>query len=312
MPDYHRAMRTTLIAIAFVLACGPSATPPPTVAIPVPDGHVRFIVGGDSRDDASRVLPWAFREAKARGASAFIFLGDMELTPSFDAHFRAELDGLGGIPFYPALGNHEVKLLGAFGLGQASAEKKFREHFLGTKYTPIRSALADRVVYSVNLPGHVHFVALDNVTQGGFGKDQLAWLEKDLDDARGDPEVRHIFVGMHKPLAHNGVSSHGMDEDGRVGEDDSAAALAMFQHARVELVLASHVHQFIRFNQGGIASYITGGLGAPLNRAGPDHAFHHFLVVDVAGDRVDVDVVRFDGKQTFEPDNIAPGTDPGD
>ena len=272
----------------------------------MPEGHVRIVVGGDSRDDSAHVLPWAFREAKARGASAFLFLGDMELTPSFDAHFRRELDELQGVPFYPTLGNHEVKLIGAFSLGQAAAEKKFRENFLGTKYTPVKSALADRVVYSVNLPGHVHFVALDNVTQAGFGKDQLAWLEKDLDDARGDPDVRHVFVGMHKPLAHNGASAHGMDEDGKIGEDDSAAALAMFQRARVELILASHVHQFIRFEQGGIRSYITGGLGAPLNRAGPDHAFHHFLVVDVAGDRVDVEVVRFDGKPSLEPDNVSP------
>lgn len=303
--------RVALVAL-FVIACGPSAKAPPTVPVPIADGHVRFIVGGDSRDDAAHVLPWAFHEAKARSASAFIFLGDMELTPSFDAHFRAELDELGGVPFYPALGNHEVKLLGAFGLGQKHAEKKFREHFLGTKYTPVRSSLPDKVVYSVNLPGHVHFVALDNVSQPGFGQDQLAWLQKDLDDARGDPEVRHVFVGMHKPLAHNGASTHGMDEDGALGEADSAAALAMFESAHVELILASHVHQFIRFNQGGIRSYITGGLGAPLNRAGPEHAFHHFLVVDVVGDRVDVEVVRFDGKPSLEPDNVAEGSDPGD
>ncbi len=298
------------LAFSFV-ACGSTVKPPPTVSVPVPEGHVRYVVGGDSRDDAAHVLPWAFHEAKARGAVAFFFLGDMELTPSFDAHFRGELDQLEGIPFYPALGNHEVKLIGAFSLGQAAAEKKFRENFLGTKYTPVRSALAERVVYSVNLPGHVHFVALDNVTQAGFGKDQLAWLDKDLSDARGDPEVRHIFVGMHKPLAHNGVSAHGMDEDGGVGETESAAALAMFESAHVELILASHVHQFIRFNQGGIRSYITGGLGAPLNRAGPDHAFHHFLVIDVAGDRVDVEVVRFDGKPSLEPDNVS-ASDPGD
>jgi hypothetical protein len=31
----------------------------------------------------------------------------------------------------------------------------------------------------------------------------------------------------------------------------------MFKEAHVELILASHVHQFIRFYQGGIRSYIT-------------------------------------------------------
>jgi 3',5'-cyclic AMP phosphodiesterase CpdA len=276
------------------------------VDVPVPAGHVRLIVGGDSRDDSAHVLPWAFREAKARGASAFLFLGDMELTPSFDAHFRRELEGLAkGVGFFPVLGNHEVRLIGAIPIGVEDAQKNFKKNFLENNPQKLKSVLAHKIVYSVNLPGRVHFIALDNVSQAGFGDDQLDWLEKDLTAARGDPEVRHIFVGMHKPLAHNGVSPHGMDEDGDRGEKESQSALAMFEMARVELILASHVHQFIRFSQGGIRSYITGGLGAPLNNAGPEHAFHHFLVIDVAGDAVDVSVVRFDGQPSLAPDNVA-------
>jgi hypothetical protein len=305
-------MRLRALLALTLLACGGAQPkPPPTVSVPVPAGHVRIIVGGDSRDDAAHVLPWAFREAKARGASAFLFLGDMELTPSFDAHFRRELDDLAGVAFFPVLGNHEVRLLGAINVGGHAAQKSFRKHFLDNARTPVRSSLPDKITYSVNLPGRVHFVALDNVSQKGFGEDQLAWLERDLEEARSDPNVRHVFVGMHKPLAHNGVSTHGMDEDGDRGERDSQKALELFGHARVELILASHVHEFARFNQGGIRSYITGGLGAPLVHASAEHAFHHFLVVDVAGDAVDVDVVRFDGTPSITPDNVA-GDDPGD
>ncbi|HEY1960018.1 MAG TPA: metallophosphoesterase [Polyangiaceae bacterium] len=298
--------------LALVTACvGASGEhPPPTVAMAVPEGHVRIIVGGDSRQDASHVLPWAFREAKARGASAFVFLGDMELTPSFDGHFREELGGLTGIPFYPVLGNHEVKMFGFFDLGHDAAEKSFRSHFLGTPESPIESSLDGKVVYSVDLPGRIHFVALDNVSQKGFGKDQLAWLAADLDRARSDPNVRHIFVGMHKPLAHNGVTDHCMEEDGDAAAAESDAALQLFEHARVELIVASHLHQFARYYQGGIRSYITGGLGAPLVASAGERAFHHFLVVDVAGDAVSVDVVRFDGKENVATDDVA--DDPGD
>src|SRR4051794_9933845 len=104
-------MRTLAVAL-LVVSCGASDKPPNTVSVPLRDGHVRIIVGGDSRDDSAHVLPWAFAEAKARNASAFLFLGDMELTPSFDAHFRRELDGLAkGVAFFPVLGNHEVRLL---------------------------------------------------------------------------------------------------------------------------------------------------------------------------------------------------------
>ncbi len=303
---------TAIFALACAAACasGRSEHAPPTVAMLVPAGHTRFVVGGDSRQDAAHVLPWAFREAKARGASAFLFLGDMELTPSFDAHFRSELGELGGVPFYPVLGNHEVQLFGFFDLGHDAAERSFRAHFLGNEQTPIESSLPGKIVYSVNLPGHVHFVALDNVSQKGFGKDQLAWLAADLDRARSDPNVRHVFVGMHKPLAHNGYTTHGMEEDGDAAAAESDAALQLFEHARVELILASHLHAFARFYQAGIRSYITGGLGAPLVKSAGDRAFHHFLVVDVAGDAVTVDVVPFDGKPALASDDVA--DDPGD
>jgi hypothetical protein len=297
----------------FALACvlfacgGASEKPPKTVDVALREGHVRLIVGGDSRDDSAHVLPWAFAEAKARNAAAFLFLGDMELTPSFDAHFRRELDGLAkNVGFYPVIGNHEVRLLGAFDFGGIhSAQKRFKKNFLDNNPQKLESALPHKIVYSVNLPGRVHFIALDNVSQSGFGDDQLDWLEKDLTQARSDPQVRHIFVGMHKPLAHNGVSQHGMDEDGPRGEVESQSALEMFKMARVELILASHVHEFARFSQGGIRSYITGGLGAPLVHASAEHAFHHFLVIDVAGDAVDVEVVRFDGKPSLAPDNVS-------
>ncbi len=300
--------------LGVATSCGGSAPPPrqPAATAPPPDGVVRFVVGGDSRDDGSHVLPWALNEAKARGASAFFFLGDMELTPSFDAHFRGELHALEPISFYPVLGNHEVKVLGILGIGQGHAEKEFRRHFLDTAQTPIKSALSDKIVYSANLPAGVHFIALDNVSQKGFGKDQLDWLATDLEQAKFDPQVRHIFVGMHKPLAHNHVSTHGMDGDGPGAIAESEAALALFEKARVDLILESHVHQYARYEQGGIRSYITGGLGAPLDHAGPEHAFHHLLVIDVRSTgAVDVDVVRFDGAQTFATDQVE-GDDPND
>jgi hypothetical protein len=54
-----------------------------------------------------------------------------------------------------------------------------------------------------------------------------------------------------------------------------------------------------RFDQAGIRSYITGGLGAPLTRSGPEHAFHHFLQLDVLPSGIGVQVVRFDGSPSI-------------
>jgi hypothetical protein len=280
-----------------LLACGePPPAPPVAKPVPVETRVVRLLAGGDSRDDSSHVLPWAFREAHARGAAAFLFLGDMELSPQLDRSFAQELSWLDPIPFYPVLGNHEIKQLGFLPIGRAAAERAFAAHFLGNARTPVRSSLPGRVVYSVDLPGGVHFVALDNVSQRGFGADQLAWLDADLTRARAEPATKHVIVGMHQPLAHNGAVTHCMEVDGAQAASESDAALAMIAKNRVDLVLASHVHQYSQFTQAGIPTYVTGGLGAPLTRAGPDKAFHHFLQLDVAEDGIHVRVVRFDGK----------------
>lgn len=294
-------IRRAFVCVAtFLLGC-PSA-PKPVVHEPVyvpPPASPRYIAGGDSRNDAKRVLPWAFQEAKTRHATAFLFLGDMELSPGLDGHFEKELRILDPVPFYPVLGNHEVRLFGFIKSGTLQNEQEFRKHFLDTPRTPVKSSIEHKVVYSVNLPGGVHFVALDNVSQKGFGDAQLAWLAADLEAARVDSSVQHVIVGMHKPLAHNGISTHGMDRDGAHAIADSEAAATLFAENHVSLILASHVHGYASYTLDGIPAYVTGGLGAPLsNKIGPKGAFHHFLQIDVGPDGLQVAVVPFEGGLT--------------
>src|SRR5882762_8871326 len=67
-------------------------------------GVIRLAIGGDSRNDDSQVLPWAFKEAKMRAAKAFFFLGDLEITRSLDMRIAPKLADLGAVPFYPLMG----------------------------------------------------------------------------------------------------------------------------------------------------------------------------------------------------------------
>jgi hypothetical protein len=269
-----------------------------------PQGTIRLAIGGDSRDDRSHVVPWAFKEAKRRGAKAF-FLGDLELSPSEDALFLTKLEDLKPLPFYPVMGNHEVE---SFGFLRRSVSKSrervktFKDRFVKV---PVNLApFDDEVVYAADLEGGVHFIALDNVSRRGegFGPKQLAWLEVDLKTASVAKKV--ILVGMHKGLAHNPVTTHAMDEDGPTAIKDSDAALALFKKYKVAAVFVSHSHMYAAYSQDGIEVRLTGGLGAPLVKGlcACEGGFHHFLLVDVpdvpAGDNrtpVPVEVVKFKG-----------------
>jgi 3',5'-cyclic AMP phosphodiesterase CpdA len=296
-----RPAAVLLLALAPLACASPAPPAPPAPTGPVPAvAAIRYVVGGDSRDDAAHVMPWAIAETRARGALAMIFLGDMEHRPDQDDAFVRGLAALAPTPFYPVIGNHD----GIFRRSPAvvpeeqvlPALESFRRRFLGTAATPATSVFANRIVYSVDLPGGLHFVALDNVTQAGFGAEQLGWLAADLEKAHA-AGAAHVIVGMHKALAGSGVTKHAMDEDGPTGIADAEAARALFEKWGVEIVFASHFHGFAEYAIGKMRAFITGGLGAPLDTAhGRDTPFHHFLQLEVLpGKPLAVEVVRFPG-----------------
>jgi hypothetical protein len=271
-----------------------------------PQGITRLAIGGDSRDDKNGVVPWAFKEAGKRGAKAFFFLGDLELTSAEDAFFLNKLPGLGDVLFYPAIGNHEIETLGFIRMtAEESRErvKAFKDKFVKVHGVNLAN-INDAVAYSADLEGNIHLIALDNVSRKGegFGTEQLKWLAADLDTASAAKKI--ILVGMHKGLAKNPVTTHAMDEDGPSAIQDSDAALSLFKKYKVAMVFVSHSHMYAAYNQDGLEVRLTGGLGAPLVKglSEANGGFHHFLLVDVARagstPTLLVQVVKFPGPQT--------------
>jgi hypothetical protein len=271
-----------------------------------PPGVTRFAIGGDSRDDKKGVVPWAFKEAGKRGAKAFFFLGDLELTPAEDELFLRKLPDLGNVLFYPAMGNHEVETLGFIRMSAPESRervKAFKDKFVKAHGVNM-AGINDAVAYSADFEGGIHLVALDNVSRKGegFGSEQLKWLAADLDAASAAKKI--VLVGMHKGLAKNPVTTHAMDEDGPSAIEDSDAALALFKKYKVAMVFVSHSHMYAAYNQDGLEVRLTGGLGAPLVKglSEDNGGFHHFLLVDVARagstPPLSVQVVKFPGPQT--------------
>jgi hypothetical protein len=308
-----RRRAAALIALVAVLATGAigcgQAAPPKNAPSGEPRDRAatdepRYVIGGDSRGDDGRVVGWAFHEATARAVTGLIYLGDMELSADLDDHFAGEIHALLSVPFYPVLGNHESARR-AYGAdaprdARVKAIHDYRARFLGKPGTPVDSRADDRLTYAVDLPGGVHLVALDNVSQPGFGKDQLAWLASDLAAAHASG-ARHVLVAMHKALAGSGVTHHAMDEDGPAAVAESDAALDLCAKNGVELILASHVHGLAEYTQRGIRSFITGGLGAPLDRLpGKEPPTHHALLATVPREgAIRVEVLRFPGPQNY-------------
>jgi hypothetical protein len=300
-----RRLALSLVVVTS-FACGPASPPAKAPDATAGPAQMIFFVGGDARGDASHVLPWSLKLAKDHGARAFFFLGDMEAKPDEQPHFVSVLDASigGAYPFYPVPGNHDLarRALGAESepAQRAAAEASFRTTFLGNARAPVKSAFDDKIVYAVDLDGGVHFVALDNVSQPGFGADQLDWLARDLRAA--STHAKHLFVGMHKPLAKNGFTTHSMDEEGDKAIADSEAALATMKSAHVEAIFVSHFHGYKELSIGGIPMYVTGGLGAPLDdKHGPDVALHHVLELRVVGDDrpVQVTLLKFPGAPSY-------------
>lgn len=282
----------------------------PLLDQPLP-GVTRLAIGGDSRDDHVGVVPWAFKEAGRRGAKAFFFLGDLELTPAEDELFLRKLPDLGNVLFYPAMGNHEIETLGFVRMPESESRqrvKEFKDRFVKAHDVKLAD-IADAVAYSADLEGGIHLIALDNVSRKGegFGSEQLKWLAADLDAASAAKKI--ILVGMHKGLAKNPVTTHAMDEDGPSAIQDSDTALALFKKYKVAMVFVSHSHMYAAYNQDGLEVRLTGGLGAPLVKglSEANGGFHHFLLVDIpraaSNTPLLVQVVKFPGPPTKDDKN---------
>jgi hypothetical protein len=240
---------------------------------------VRFGVYGDNRTggDVHRRL---VGEMVAAGPDFLVNTGDMvgmSDESEWEAFFTLEYPLLGHTPLSPCIGNHEAE----FGANT----DRYQELF------PIgRPELGGRV-YSVDY-GDVHVVMLDS--NGDLAR-QAEWLDGDLGAARHNG-ARHLFLAMHwGPYSSGSTHNHGSN-----GEAQRTIVPVARAHG-VRAVFGGHDHFYERGDAHGLAYFVTGGGGAPLNGAGHiretrvSRAAHHYLMVDVAGEAVRVTAYELSG-----------------
>lgn len=170
------------------------------------DNKHNFIVWADpqvrTKDDVKQMMdtsvPDTIAQIKALGPDALVHgisVGDIawDFLEFFEDYNKAV--ALMGIPFFQALGNHDMDYRKG---GDDTSDKTFKE-FFGPTY------------YSFNR-GKAHYVVLDDVRYLGTEREydgyiteaQLAWLAKDLQYVSKD---NLLIINLHIPV-HNSVKNN--------------------------------------------------------------------------------------------------------
>ncbi len=191
-----------------------------------------------------------------------------------------------GIPYYPALGNHDY-----YG-DREVALRNFFTHFPG---------LGRRRWYTVRFPPVLVVILDSNFDQlsAAEAASQDRWLESTLGLAEGDSSVRHVILCFHHPPFTNARLY--------AGSEEVRKRFLPRITPKVKVVFSGHVHSYERFVVDGIQFVVSGGGGGPpaaLQTGSPRHPdayagprSFHYCRFTVAGERLVCDVVmlREDG-----------------
>jgi len=248
-----------------------------------------FIVYGDSRDSTGshqRVVD------RVRGEVPDFLVGTGDMVtegvsdPDWQLFFDTERALLRENVLYPSLGNHDRQ-------GRGRTADNFRKYFSLPENSP------DPERYYAFTYGSARFLILDSNAHSFALTDQTDWIEQQLQAARLDPAIHHLFVSMHHPPYS--VSLHGGQEELR------EAWTPLFEKYQVAAVFSGHDHVYSRAEQSGVRYFVSGGAGAPLypRKARSSRIdlqatqyferVNHYLRVNVYGDLIEVSAVRADG-----------------
>lgn len=206
------------------------------------------------------------------------------------------------IAVYPALGNHD--LAGNLREDLDNYFARFPD-LQRSRYYSVRGAN----ILVLNLDSS------EDETAGAQGH----WLTSKLDTLT--PDIDFVFIVLHHPpYTHSSETEilRGGGHSARTPEKRLAEMLEEREprmHAQI-IVIAGHVHNYERFEHGGITYFVSGGGGAHpyyIPRASNDplrkfEVNYHYLLVDVKKDSVNITMNRVEmvnGKPSWsQPDHV--------
>ncbi len=248
-----------------------------------------FVVFGDSRTNVSnhrRLVARVRREVPDFILDTGDLVDDGAREGDWQTFFDVEAELLRENVMFPSIGNHDRQ-------GRGRTADNYRKYFSLPENSP------DPERYYAFTYGNSRFLILDSNSYSFALTDQTAWIERQLEEARLDPGIGHIFVSMHHPPFS--VALHGGQAELR------NAWTPLFERYRVDAVFSGHDHCYERAERNGVHYIVSGGGGAPLyprshrpSEVDTDAYRYferviHYVRVNVIGDLVEVSAIRGDG-----------------
>ncbi|KAH6762206.1 purple acid phosphatase 22 [Perilla frutescens var. hirtella] len=175
----------------------------------------------------------------ARDYDVFLLPGDLSYAdtqqPLWDSFGRLVEPYASTRPWMVTEGNHEIEI---FPIIYPQGFKAYNARWV-MPYQESKST--SNLYYSFDVAG-VHVVMLGSYTDFDSNSDQYKWLQADLASV-DRPKTPWIFALIHAPW-YNSNSAHTAE-----GETMRVAIEDILYRARVDLVLAGHVHAYERFTR---------------------------------------------------------------
>lgn len=310
-----------LLALLFTSLCLPMAyaggpQPPavgPSIAGPdvapgaplklVAYGDIRFTDPKNTTATNPRVRQFLVDKVAAEKPRAILLTGDLPFRGANAADWQVYRQETaiwkqGGILLYSTIGNHEIR--GGFAQGIANYSKNFPQ-------------LHGYLYYSVQM-GSVYVISLDSTQSYAKGSPQRTWLVSQLEHL--PKSVDFVFILDHMPLMADLQTEMIASLPGKPEIRLRSLLEAEAEKSNAKFaVISGHIHNYERFEHGGITYIISGGGGAkayPVLVAGDEDLYrgrrpinYNYVVIRVNGKRAEATMYRVTNpaapKLTVEP-----------
>jgi len=226
-----------------------------------PRDHFSFAVMGDNKN-SFKIFSKILKDVDNNHYTFAIDVGDL-VYDGEKAKYRIFYNMIKNeqTPFLVAIGNHDIR--------EAGAENYF--DIFGKFY------------YSFDY-GNSLFIVLDDANETRIDAVQMKWLEEQL-----QRNEQHKFVFLHVPAFDpRPDTNHSLSD-----KQNAQEFINLMEKYKVDAVFASHIHAYFDEVKNNVDYIITGGAGSELWGTDADHYFNHYIKVEVNGDKVSKEVIRF-------------------